>query len=215
MSGPLALAILACGVLALPVLIPGYSHVRQTVSEIGQSDSPARVPFALLLLGVAACTLVFAQAFRQAASRTGNSPAPAILVGAMAVSVTGVAVFAHPHPLHNVFGLSELVGYQAPLLFALLWRRDPRAGRLVALSWVLYLVMVLAIAANLSALLGMDAIWAYVQSRIGLAQRMLFAAWFGWIALLGWSLREPEWQSRHGSAVALDDGARCCRAQGR
>src|SRR5690606_8266793 len=123
------------------------------------------------------------------------SRAPAILAGAMAVSVIGVAVFAHPHPLHNVFGLSELVGYQAPLLFALLWRHDPRARRLVALSWALYLVMVLAIAANLSALLGMDAVWAYAQPRIGLAQRLLFAAWFGWSALLGWSLRKPQWQS--------------------
>ncbi len=195
MFGPLAFAILVGGVLALSTLIPGYSHVRQTVSEIGQVGSPTRIPFALLLSSVAACTLAFARALHQAASRTNNSRAPALLVGAMAVSVIGVAVFAHPHPLHNVFGLSELVGYQAPLMFALLWRHDRRAGPLVAQSWALYLVIVLAIAANLSALLGMDAIWAYTQPRIGLAQRLLFAAWFGWSALLGWSLRSPHWQS--------------------
>jgi hypothetical membrane protein len=195
MFGPLAFALLAGGVLALPTLIPGYSHVRQTVSEIGEVGSPARLPFALLLVSVAACTLVFAWALHQTARRTANSQVPARLVGAMAASVIGVAVFAHPHPLHNIFGLSEMVGYQAPLVFALLWRHDPRAQRLVALSWTIYLVIVLAIVANLSALLGMAAIWEFTQPRIGLAQRLLFAAWFGWSALVGWSLGSPHWQS--------------------
>lgn len=195
MSGPLAFAILAVGILALATLVPDYSHIAQTVSEIGKMGSPARLPFTLMLLSVAAATSIFARALHRAASHTHNSSAPAVLVGAMAVSVVGVAVFAHPHPLHNVFGLSELVGFQAPLVFALRWRRDPRAPRLVAQSWALYLVIVLAIVANLSALLGMDAVWAYTQPRIGLAQRLLFAAWFGWCALLGWSLRSSRWQS--------------------
>ena len=35
----------------------------------------------------------------------------------MALSAAGVGVFAYPHPLHNVFGISELVGYQAPLVY--------------------------------------------------------------------------------------------------
>lgn len=193
--GPLAFAILAAGVVALSAFTPGYSSVQQTVSEIGQSGAPARIPFALLLLSVAACTLVFAHALNRTANHTRNSRVPAILVGAMAASVIGVAVFAHPHPLHNVFGLSELVGYQAPLLFALRWRHDPRARRLVAQSWALYLVIALAIVANLSAVLGMDALWAFTEPRIGLAQRLLFGAWFGWCALLGLSLRSSHWQS--------------------
>jgi hypothetical membrane protein len=195
MFGPLAFAILVGGVLALATLIPGYSHIEQTVSEIGQVGSPTRLPLALLLLSVAACTLVFAQALHRTAVHSNNSRVPAVLVGAMAASVMGVAVFAHPHPLHNVFGLSELVGYQAPLLFALRWRKDPHAEHVIAWSWALYLVIVLAIAANLSAPLGMEDLWAYVQPRIGLAQRLLFAAWFGWCAVLGWSLRAPPWQS--------------------
>lgn len=199
MFAPLAFALLVGGVIALSMLIPGYSHVRQTVSEIGQMGSPVRVPFSLLLLSVAACTLVFAQALHQMASSTSNSRAPALLVGAMAVSVVGVAVFPHPHLLHNVFGLSELVGYQAPLVFALLWRKDPRAGGLIAQSWALYLVIMLAVAANLSGLLMMDAIWEFTEPRIGLAQRLLFAAWFVWAALVGLSLRSPRWQ--HSSAT--------------
>lgn len=66
---------------------------------------------------------------------------------------------------------------------------------MVARSWALDVVMVLAIAVNLRALLGMDARWAFTEQRIGLAQRLLLEAWFGWCALLGWSLRSSRWQS--------------------
>ena len=37
----------------------------------------------------------------------------------MALPAAGIGVFAYPHPAHNVFGMSELIGYQAPLVFAL------------------------------------------------------------------------------------------------
>jgi len=40
----------------------------------------------------------------------------------MALPAAGIAAFAYAHPAHNIFGMSELVGYQAPLAFALAWR---------------------------------------------------------------------------------------------
>ena len=42
--GPMAGVILALGIAGLALMIPGYSHVHQTVSEIGEIGSPARVP---------------------------------------------------------------------------------------------------------------------------------------------------------------------------
>src|SRR5204862_5461871 len=133
-------------------LLPGYSHVHQTVSEIGEIGSPARVPFAIMLCCVAACILVFASAVRDLSVTARHSRLAAYLTGFMALSAAGVGVFAYPHPLHNVFGISELIGYQAPLFLALAWRRDPRARRLVSLSWILYLLICIAIAVNLSSL---------------------------------------------------------------
>ena len=62
--GPMAGAILALGIAGLALMIPGYNHVQQTVSEIGEIGSPARFPFAVLLCCVAACILVFAAAVR-------------------------------------------------------------------------------------------------------------------------------------------------------
>ncbi|MDP1860283.1 MAG: DUF998 domain-containing protein [Gemmatimonadaceae bacterium] len=183
--GPLVAVILATGLIVLPLFIPGYDHVRQTVSEIGEVGSPMRVPFAIMLCSVAIGVLVLAFAVRDFSRALGYSLLPAYLIGAMAVSAAGVALFAHPHPLHNVFGLSELVGYQAPLALALTWRRQPQARLIVTVSWVMYILIVVAIVLNLSAPLGLDAVWTYVQARYGVAQRVLFGAWFGWAAIVG------------------------------
>lgn len=186
--GPLGAAILALGVAGLAFMIPGYSHVHQTVSEIGEIGSPARIPFAVMLCVVAMCLLVFALALRDWSVAAGHSQWAANLIGCMAFSAAGVGVFAYPHPLHNGFGLSELIGYQAPLLLALTWRRDPGKGSVVSVSWIFYGLVCLAIAMNLSSLDREGIVWTFVKPVQGLAQRALFAAWFGWCAVVGWLL---------------------------
>src|SRR6266581_3282884 len=183
--GPLAGAILFFGIAGLALLIPGYSHVHQTVSEIGEMGSPARVPFAIMLCCVAACILVFASAVRDLSVMAHHSRLAAYLIGFMALPAAGVGVFAYPHPLHNIFGISELIGYQAPLVFALTWRRDLRAKTVVAVSWIFSVLVWGAIILNLSSLDRQGMIWAYVKPVHGLAQRSLFAAWFGWCAVVG------------------------------
>jgi hypothetical protein len=180
----LAAALLAFGIVDLATTVQGYDHVRQTVSEIGEIGSPARVPFAILLCSVAFSLLVFAAGIRRVSIDAGHSPLAAYFIGAFALSAIGVGVFAHPDPLHNVFGISELVGYQAPLVFALTWRRDARARGLVAFSWIMFAVVWLAIALNLSSMEG-GQVWAAVKPVYGIAQRALFAAWFGWCAVVG------------------------------
>ena len=186
--GPLGAAILALGIAGLAVMIPGYSHLRQTVSEIGEIGSPARVPFAVMLCVVAACLLVFALGVRARSIAAGHSQSAACLIGCMAVSAAGVGLFAFPNPWHNVFGLSELIGYQAPLVLALTWRRAPGARAVVQVSWIFYGLVCLAIAVNLSSIFRDGIVWTYVKPINGLAQRALFAAWFGWCAVVGWFL---------------------------
>jgi hypothetical membrane protein len=183
--GALAAVILACGIVGLALLVPGYSHVRQTVSEIGELDSPARIPFTVMLCAVAACLVMFAFAVRDASIRAGHATVAAWLIGCAAVSIAGVGLFAFPHPLHNVFGQSELIGYQAPLALALAWRRDPGAKGLVAFSWILFALVWVAIALNLGILDRHGAFFAYERPVYGLVQRSLFATWFGWCAIAG------------------------------
>jgi len=97
----------------------------------------------------------------------------------------GIGIFAYPHPLHNVFGLSELIGYQAPLILSLTWRRDARAATLVAFSWVMFGIIWAVIGLNLSAFDRNGLVWAYAKPVYGLVQRALFAAWFVWCGVIG------------------------------
>lgn len=187
--GPLAAGILALGIVGLALMIPEYSHVKQTVSEIGEMGSPARVPFAIMLCCVAGCIVIFAWAVRDELLAAHHSPFAAYLIGFMALPAAGVGVFAYPHPLHNIFGISELIGYQAPLAMALTWRRDPRAKTLVVLSWIFFVLVWGAIALNLTS--SFAPIWFYVKPVHGLAQRALFATWFGWCAAVGILLFQP------------------------
>jgi Protein of unknown function (DUF998) len=191
--GPLAAAILAVGIVGLGLMVPDYSQVRQTVSEIGEMDSPARIPFAVVLCSVAACLLVFAFGVRHVSMKAVHGTWSAYLIGCMALSAAGVGIFAFPHPLHNVFGESELIGYQAPLAFALAWRGDTKARPLIVFSWVLFALVWVSIGLNLSSLMRHSGIWAEIKPLYGLVQRSLFAAWFTWCAGIGLLLwrRDP------------------------
>lgn len=182
--GPLAAVVLALGIAGLAFLVPGYSQVRQTVSEIGEIGSPARAPFAIMLCGVAACLLVFASGVLASAARAGRGRIGAWLIGFMAVPVAGVGVFAFPHPLHNVFGGLELIGYQAPLALALAWRGDPARSGISRFSWVMFVLVWASIALNLSSL-ARGEVWVRVRPVYGLVQRSLFATWFIWCAVVG------------------------------
>jgi hypothetical protein len=183
--GPLGALILCGGIVGLAYAVPGYSSVHQTVSEIGEVGSPARAAFTLMICVVAACLLVFAVAVRKFSKAAGYAAWPVYLIVCMAISAAGVGIFSFPHPLHNVFGLSETIGYQAPLGFALAWRRNPTARRFVSFSWIMFVVVWIAIALNMSSIDRHGALWAYLKPEYGLVQRALFAAWFGWGAALG------------------------------
>lgn len=183
--GPVAATILAAGIVGLALMVPGYSQVHQTVSEIGEIGSPVRVAFAAMLCAVAVCLLIFAWEIRALSLEAGSSTLGAYLIACMAVSAAGVGVFAFPHPLHNVFGLSELIGYQAPLALAMSWRRNPNARGAVLFSGVMVVLVWCAIALNLATLDRDGALWAWEKPFYGLVQRALFATWFGWCAGLG------------------------------
>lgn len=185
LAGLWATVIFGLGVVLLPLWIPGYSSIHQTVSEIGMVGSPMRFPFTFMLCAVALCMLIFARALGSESIRMGHSPLAAWLTACMAISGAGVGVFAFPSPLHNWFGLSELIGYQAPLALALTWRGDIRARGVVRMSWLLTALMYITIILNLSVFDRGGALWAHERPFYGLVQRSLFAVFFLWAALAG------------------------------
>ena len=177
--GPVAVLLFLAGTLAIGLITPGYSHVRQAVGEVG---SPGQVAFTVLLCLIAACLLVYAIAIARSLHELGHSALPAYFVSAMAISCAGVGIFSFPHPLHNVFGMSETVGLQAPLVAALACRRDARAKQVTVFSSIMYVVVLLAIGINLIPLVRSANLWAHVKPVFGIVQRSLFASWFIWCA---------------------------------
>jgi uncharacterized membrane protein YjjB (DUF3815 family) len=61
--GPVAAAVLVLGIAGLAPMVPGYSHVRQTMSEIGEVGSPARTYFTTMLCFVAGCLVILPRPF--------------------------------------------------------------------------------------------------------------------------------------------------------
>ena len=183
--GPLAALIFVAGVWGLATRVPGYNHVHQTVSEIGEVGSPMQQPFSVLLIVIAFCMLMFASGVFSVSKAAGRSTAAAWLLACMAVSAAGVGVFSSPHPLHNVFGLSELIGYQAPAAVALTWRREPRAKGLVGFSWLMFVLLWITMGLNLAGLAPTSQLWLHVKPVYGLAQRALFGSFFLWCAVAG------------------------------
>jgi hypothetical membrane protein len=179
--GIIATIVLWAAFLLLPFMVPGYNFVRETVSLIGEMSSPARVPFAAMLCVLAVCLLIFAWGLRDASIKLGRSTAAAYLTGFMAISSVGVGIFAFPHPLHNVFGLSEFVGYQAPWVLAMTWRREQSMRRVVTFSWWMGILVWCTIVANLGALDFHSWLWQIEKPEYGLIQRALFLTWSGWL----------------------------------
>lgn len=180
--GIVATIVLWGGLVLLPLMVPGYSSIKQTVSEIGQMGSPARVPFAVMLFAVAFCLLLFAWGLRDVSLELRRPSVAAYLTGFMAISAMGVGIFAYPHPLHGLFGLSEFVGYQAPWVLALTWRRQERVRGLAGFSCVMGVFVWITLIANLGVLDLHSWLWLVERPIYGVVQRSLFFTWFVWLA---------------------------------
>lgn len=182
--GPASAAAFLFGTVGVALFLPGYSHVRQDVSEIGALGTSTRLPFAILVFCVAVCLLIFASALREVAARNRLPPLAAYLIGFVVLSEVGIAIFATPHPLHEPFGLLSIIGYQAPGVLAFTWRRDPKMRTVVNLSWLFFFGLWTA-----TALILVPGFWQpmarLLEPIAGLVQRTLFVAWFGWCAAVG------------------------------
>lgn len=190
--GVVAVVLFFGGILVLGAFVPDYSQIRQTVSEIGEVGSPVQVPFAVLLCATAVCAVVFGTAVRDVLAHRRHSRTAFYLILAMAVCAAGVGIFAYPHPLHNVFGTSELIGYQAPVALAIASRRDQNLRAISRISLIGSIAVWAAIIANLVVFDRDSALWMHMKPFYGLVQRALFAAWFGWSAAVGLALSRTD-----------------------
>ncbi|HWY65216.1 MAG TPA: DUF998 domain-containing protein [Rhizomicrobium sp.] len=193
MFGPVAAVIFFAGVAGLALLVPGYSHLQQSISAIGKLGSPTRIPFALVFVCYACSLLVFASGLFRAAAKRGAPKLSAYLLCWYALTQLGIAVFATPHPLHNIFGLLSFLGLLAPLALAFIWRRAALKGdwptSLVVVSFVLGALVLGSLVLNLSELFPQSALWQLLSPYPGLGQRLLVAVWLAWLVTAGLLMR--------------------------
>ncbi len=182
LGGPAAALVFGLGVTWLGMIRPGYSAVRQTVSELGPMGERGRTSLAGLNLIVALFAIVFACGLLSVARLSVSTSLPAAFMGLYAILVVGLAAFPSGHPLHNVFGLLQTFPFVgAPLTVALGWRGE---GAVAAVSWVALVLLIAGMALNLAPAFSPRLAKALAPV-YGLAQRSLFVAWYGWCAALG------------------------------
>ena len=182
LGGPAAALAFCLGVTWLGLVRPGYSAVRQTISELGPLGERGRKALAVLNLIIALSALLFAYGLLSIASLSASTSAPAYFVALYAILAAGLAAFPSKHPLHNVFGLLQTFPFVgAPLAVALGWQGQ---GAATAVSWVALVLLIAAMALNIAPLFSPRLAKAFVPV-YGLVQRSIFVTWFGWCAALG------------------------------
>jgi hypothetical membrane protein len=180
--GPLAGILFFATVYLLAALLPDYSHLAETVSEIGELGSPVALPFQVGMLAVNLCVILFGVGLLRVAGSAGVSKAPAIFVIYFGVMDIGTNVFPSPHPLHNLFGLSLTIGYLAPLVTAITWRRADTVRSIAAVSIPVAVLIFVSIFLNISPAFNRD---LYPLEYYGVVQRSIFVLFYGWCAYVG------------------------------
>lgn len=180
--GPAAGILFFATVYLLAALLPDYSHLSETVSEIGEIGSPVALPFEVGMLVVNVCVILFGIGLFRLSGSAGISRLPAVFVIYFGVIDIGTNVFPSPHPLHNVFGLSLTIGYLAPLVTAIAWRSTDTARSMAAVSLPVAVLIFVSIFLNISPAFNRD---LYPLEYYGVVQRSIFVLFYGWCAYVG------------------------------
>jgi hypothetical protein len=190
LGGPAAALAFGLGLTGLGVTTPGYSAVRQTVSELGPQGGRRRGALAGLNLVIALAAIVFACGLVVVARQLRLPITPALFVGLYAILAAGLAAFPSGYRssifprlgLHNVVGLLQTFPFVgAPLSVALGWRG---LGVLALVSWAALVLIIVAMVLNLAPAFSSQLARAFGPI-YGLLQRSLFVAWYGWCAIVG------------------------------
>jgi hypothetical membrane protein len=167
--------------IALGLLSPGYDPISQTISELGESGSHFEQIFRVLMLASAVLIGLFSLGLYRY-SRTGHlNPLTSALLAWLFICQIGVFIFEAPHYMHNVFGISSMISFLAPLVLAATWDSE-RYGTSRVISGVAAFLLICAIAANMSPVFIDFEKTDFIRSHYGAIQRMLYLIFYGWVA---------------------------------
>jgi hypothetical membrane protein len=187
LSGALAGLLFIATVYLLAPSVPGYSHVSDTVSEIGQIGSPVQQSYQIAMLLADICVIMLGFALFSFARSSKAPISPSVVVVFFGFMQMGLHIYPSPHSLHNVFGLALVLGYLAPLVLAISWRKLAELRDLVQFSRIAAVLIIVSIFLNISPLFTRD---LYPLEYYGLVQRSALLLIFGWFSCIGiWGFR--------------------------
>jgi len=170
------------GSIIFGYLLPDYSLVSQTISEIGEEGSPFQTQWLIYDLMIAILLFLFAYGVFLFSKKHQLSYIPSLFIFFFCLSQVGSSYFASPHPLHNVFGLSTTIGYFSPLIFFIFWKNS-LGKKFKSIALLTFILVILGIFLNLSPLFAPN---LYSMEYYGLVQRFLvygFYIYYAYVAI--------------------------------
>lgn len=177
------------GSLVMGSLVKDYDPLAQTVSEIGREGSPMYLNWQLFSLLTGALFIIFSFGLNVFAKQHEWSMVPGIFMMFYGISQFGIGWFPAPHTLHNVFGLSMIIGYLAPLTFVLSWKN--RLGKsFKQISFFAFVMIMFGVFLNLTPAIAPD---LYPLTYYGAVQRFLLFSFYLYTAYVSFTtMRFPQ-----------------------
>jgi len=182
--GWIAAIVFVLGSILFGYALEGYSPISQTVSEIGKVGSPFYAAWQMFSVAVGFLLILFAVGIYLFASKNDLSIVASIFIMVYGLAQFFVGVFPSPHTLHNVFGLSMILGYLSPLVFAMLWK-NRLGAQFRGVSIGAFIMILLGIVFNLSPIFDPT---LYPLQYYGLVQRFLIYCFYFYCAFLSFSM---------------------------
>ncbi|WP_367182407.1 DUF998 domain-containing protein [Winogradskyella sp.] len=166
------------GTIIFALLLQDYSQISQTISEIGEQGSLLRNEWQLFSIGTSCLLLLFSIGLIRFSVEHKLSIVPCIFLLLFSLSEIAIGFFPSPHYLHNIFGLSLIIGYFSPLLFALKWRNQLGTS-FITFSIYAFIIIISGVIMNLLPIF-VDS--SFLIENYGIIQRYLIYSFYTYCA---------------------------------
>jgi len=174
------------GIIVLSALFyPGYSHMRQVISDLGASGTPHPEIFNVGVIITGAAILIGAFGFFRALQRLGARlmltclTSSVLVLFGLAGLLTGI--FPWPDPRHGGKYLALVIIFGPMFLTAALWkRREARLLNMYSIGTNILMIGTIAIMTGIGGLV--------TRANVGLMQRISALTVFPWIGIAAYVL---------------------------
>jgi len=169
-------------------ILPDYSFVSQTISEIGEEGSAVQKHWYIFDLVINILMLLFFVGLFQFSIKHQLSKLPFIFLVVYMVAQFGVLIYESPHPYHNTFGALNLAAYISPLIFFIFWK-DRFGASFKIVSLTAFIICVIGVVLNLNPMF--DPL-LFSMDYYGLAQRLVIFTFLFYCLYMSIYIKDPQ-----------------------